>query len=60
MVVVVEVVEVLAREVDVVVVVEALEVLAREVVGMDYNGLQFLKMTNICRLFFTRFHHIKE
>ena len=41
-----------AREVDVVVVVEALEVLAREVVGMDYNGLQFLKMTNICRLFF--------
>ena len=53
MVVVVEVVGMLAREVDVVVVVEALEVLAREVVGMDYNGLQFLKMTNICRLFFT-------
>ena len=51
MVVVVEVVGMLAREVDVVVVVEALEVLAREVVGME-DTLQFLKMTNMCRLFF--------
>ena len=43
----------------VVVVVQAVEVLAMEVVGME-ETLQFLKMTNICRLFFTRFHHIKE
>ena len=35
----------------VVVVLQAVEVLATEVVGME-ETLQFLKMTNICRLFF--------